>query len=89
MKRYVHISVSGVEPHIRATEMEEACEVGKNCSEEDDPAALSNGKKNLVYCNNVIMKRKVNNHYILPVLTWFRNLAFLKGFREKTRRHTN
>lgn len=50
VERYVHVSMSGTEPHgVRPSEVE-ACELGKDCSEEEDPAALSNGKeKSAVY----------------------------------------
>lgn len=46
----MRISMSGAEPHgVRPAEVE-ACELGKDCTEEEDPAALSNGtEKSAVY----------------------------------------
>lgn len=39
--------MSGTEPPSLRTAQEEACELGKDCSEEDEPGALSNGKENI------------------------------------------
>lgn len=43
----MHVRMPGAEPHrVRTAEME-VCELGKDCSEEDEPAALRNGKGSL------------------------------------------
>ncbi|XP_050733369.1 inositol 1,4,5-trisphosphate receptor type 1-like isoform X4 [Eriocheir sinensis] len=42
VEHYAHVSTRGVESHGVRTAKEEACEIGKDCSEEDDSAVLCN-----------------------------------------------
>lgn len=75
MKDYVHVSIGGVESSGVRTAKEEACEMGKDCSEEDDPGVLSDGKEKSEYpCH--VEQLKVSAAliiwciYILGINTW-------------------